>query len=305
MKPVGQRYMLSDRDDELRDVLGDVLRFAPDPTRRATPIQFGRQLETRGLVVSGPSGVGKTTLLKRGLDEIDGLGLFDGSSGHVVELTVPPEATLKGLAFSLLDSLLYTGARNMTAAEAWEIAQHRLALFEISVLWIDEAHHLLTSGSGRDAKTATRRLKLLLQGNHALVVVLSGTPELVELLQKDAETWRRFLKMPLRASLSGRERLSFARYIRALCKEYEVTPPNDPHLAERLLSASNGIIGEAIDLVTLCIERARAKGLDALHLGDFRRAFVYSGNAGSITPFDEVAWEELAPALEEIMEGVA
>lgn len=301
-----KRYMKNQRDEELFDVLEEALRFPVSDNERAVPALFSRQKETRGIMVSAPSGEGKTTLLERNLSDLPGLGFYDGKEGNVVTVTVPPDGTLKGLAAAILGETGYkVDQKKLQVAEAWEMVRHRMSLLNISVLWIDEAHHLLTSGPGRDAAIALRRLKSMLQGEEALVVVLSGVPILADQLRKDEETNRRFFKLALGPVRTAEDRVKLQRFIDALCHTTGVGAVADPDIVDRLLAATGSSLGAAIDLVTRCLARALEKGYAKLELRHFRRAYRISGSAGSITPFDDEPWNTLGPALEELEAGAA
>ncbi|SEQ86635.1 Predicted ATPase [Loktanella sp. DSM 29012] len=294
------RYMKNQRDEQLLDVLEEALNFPRDANQRATPARFGRHKETRGIIVTAPSGEGKTTLLDRNLAELPGLGFYDGHAGNVLMVTVNPDATLKGLAISILSETGYdVDPTKIQVAPAWEMVSHRMNMLGTSVLWIDEAHHLLTSGPGRDAATALRRLKSMLQGEHAIVVVLSGISKLAELLGRDEETNRRFFKLSLGPVRTTGERAKLERFIQALIHHSGIEPVDDPQFSDRLLAASNGSLGNAIDLVARCISRATDKGDACLELRHFRRAHRLNGWAGTIGPFDDEPWDALKLVLEE------
>jgi type II secretory pathway predicted ATPase ExeA len=298
---VRTRYMKNQRDEQFLDVLEETLSFPAGECEPALPALFGRHEETRGVMVTAPSGEGKTTLIERNLDQLPGLGFFDGGRGSVISVSVLAEATLKGVAVEILHQTGYeVDGKKLQVAEAWETARHRMAILGISVLWIDEAHHLLTSGPGRETTMVLRRLKSLLQGKNALVVVLSGIPELAVLLSRDQETDRRFFKLKLDPIHTVSERRKLQRFIQALCEKSGVGEVQDPDFNERLHMAANGSLGVAIDLVSRCIARAHDKGDTQLKLHHFRRAYRLSGWAGTVTPFDDDPWETLQHVMEEL-----
>lgn len=65
------RYMKSDRDDDFIDALKEILETDADGNLTATPLRVGLPRDTRGLMVLGRSGYGKTSLLP----EISGINL--------------------------------------------------------------------------------------------------------------------------------------------------------------------------------------------------------------------------------------
>jgi hypothetical protein len=301
-----RRYMKNPRDAAFHDVLEDVIVIDPKG-QTASPARFGRHGETRGIVLTAPSGEGKTTLLDRNLGETGHLGFWDGERGCVLKVTVPGEATLKGVALGILEQTGYRadGARKLQVGEAWRLVRHRLALLKIAILWIDEAHHLLTSAPGRDAATSLRMLKSTLQGESAVVVILAGIPILADLMRNDTETDRRFLKITLDPITTEQGRASLQRFIEALCHHAQISGVPDPHFLDRLLCASNTSLGIAIEYVHHALGRAAKENNRRLELRHFRRVHMLSGRAGRIGPFDEAPWESLVVDLDAIAEAGA
>lgn len=301
------RYMKNSRDAVFLDVLEDVLNLDVAGKAPVEPARFGRHGETRGIVLTAPSGEGKTTLIDRNLGEKPDLGFWNGETGRVLKVSVPGEATLKGVALSILDETGYAigGNRKLQVGEAWRLVRHRLGLQDIAVLWIDEAHHLLTSAPGRDAATSLRMLKSMLQGENAIVVILSGIPILAELVRRDAETDRRFLKVRLDPIRTDQGKADLGRFIEGLCHHAQIKTVADAHFIDRLLSASQGSLGVAIEFVNLALARAAKENVNALELRHFQRIYRLSGRAGSIGPFDDCPWEHLAANLDALGEEVA
>jgi len=53
----------------------------------------------------------------------------------------------------------------------WGILRHRFMMLKTAVLWIDEAHDLFCA----DRNLILRAIKSLMQGESAVIVILSGT----------------------------------------------------------------------------------------------------------------------------------
>ena len=89
----------------------------------------------------------------------------------------------------------------------------RVSVSGTVILWIDEAHHLLTPGTGRDPRLALRCFVNLMQGPKAVTLSLTGLTELHEMIPNYRETVRRFGCIHMRP-LSGKNQVStLGRYL--------------------------------------------------------------------------------------------
>lgn len=295
---LGERYMLNDRDDRLLAALGEVLASTPDGALAAIPLRFGLVNETRGVLVSGASGSGKTALIRRTLRRTPLLGLWDGTGqGRAFHIRVPADATLKGLATELARATGYHVSSKLRTTDIWEIALHRLAQREITILWIDEVHHLL---GGRELREALQNLKSLMQGEKAISMIISGVPTLHALVAKDDETSRRFdARVVLGPIQTEAERATLREFFERCCELARLSPPRDPHLVERLEAATHSSLGSSIEMFQKGIYRALRRGEGKLGLEDFRFLNdIKRGHIG-IGPFDAEPWPDLKDRLQE------
>lgn len=152
-------------------------------------------------MVLGASGNGKTALLKRALRVDSVLTEFKiDQGGNTLFITVPPEATIKKLAEIILEMTGYARVdTKLRAADAWEMARHRFGLVGIKTVVIDECHHILRSGSGRDVLGAIQSLKHIMQSDPGVALVIAGVSSLKDGLLSEAsgETYRRFQEIHL------------------------------------------------------------------------------------------------------------
>ncbi|MCV2445749.1 TniB family NTP-binding protein [Paracoccus sp. DMF] len=160
-----------------RDEAGNLL---PAPQR------FSAGRETRGVMVVDGAGGGKTTLISRALERHP---VLSGATGrHYLDASVPSPATFKSMAGVLLQRSGYpviTG--NREGWGLWETLRGRLKDQGIIVLWIDEAHNLFCA----DRHLILRVLKSLMQGDEAVIPILSGTERLHEIVRSDPQVQRR------------------------------------------------------------------------------------------------------------------
>lgn len=291
------RYMRSERDTDFQDALKDILQIDNNGIITASPLRVGLSAETRGLLVVGPSGSGKTSLVKRNLQNIDAVSLTgcgDPSPGNTLYRLVDSDATLKSFALRIAHATSYTQTdAKIRTTDAWDLAVTRLAVSGTTILWIDEAHHLLTPGAGRDPKLALRRLKNLMQGPKAVTLVLTGVPELHQMILNDRETARRFICIHMRPVSGKRQVANLGRYLDLCCEKVGVGSIKDETFLERLLMANNGSLGESVELTLRAIRRAHRRPKRTLLLEDFRRCYELQGRQFDVGPFDGGDWPTL------------
>jgi hypothetical protein len=296
------RYMKSDRDADFRDALMEVLETDSQGNFTAMPLRVGLPRDTRGLMVLGPSGSGKNSMVTRNLLKIEAIGLTTGvedGPGAALYQLVDSDATMKSFAIGIANATGYPKVKdNIRTTDAWDLAIHRLALSEKTILWIDEPHHLLTPGPGRDPKAVLRRLKGLMQGPKAVALILTGVPELYEMTLTDNETDRRFIFMNLRSVRGKSEVTKLGNYLDLCCEKVGIMPIDDDSFLDRLLMANNRNLGRSIEMTMKAIRRAHRRPERKLSLKDFRRCLELESNRIGVGPFEDMDWAGLRPELE-------
>ncbi|MEI4488611.1 TniB family NTP-binding protein [Frigidibacter sp. MR17.14] len=297
------RYLKNARDDDFLDYLREILQVGAGGELLPAAVRDPLNGETLGLQVIGESGDGKSVMIERNLAAIPGLErMKDGNPGHYIRITVAPEATIKSLASDILHETGYARlAPRAKAHEAWAVVRHRLKALGVAMLWIDEGHHLLRGGAGRDVAGALQTLKNLLQGEGAVAVILSGVPQLEDRISSDPETFRRYRLrqrlQPLTAGSSDMQR--FRRFLEACCRKLDLQVPDDPTFAERIAFSQRGGLGRSIAFAKATIRRALINRSTAITFADARRSWVLSGGVdGEASPFDAGDWSDLRKLLE-------
>lgn len=265
-------HISTPRDIEFALHLDRVLQRGEEGQVLHKPRLFTRTGETRGvLVIDGPGG-GKSHLVYQALSTHPALAGKDGGASHYIETIVPSPATAKSMALEVLGKTGYpisTTRREVWAL--WQLVRDRLAMLEKTVLWIDEAHDLFCA----DRNAILRMLKSLMQGDDAMVVILSGTELLGDIIRSDPQVQRRFSTIRL-ASVSGIEDgQAFLQLVESYCKRAGIEPPvSDEAIAERLVHASRYRFGRAIKTIIDAIEQALYEEDEQLDLVHFARAWA-------------------------------
>ncbi len=299
---LAERHWRFGREDRFEELLTDIFNVDDSGAITSDPKRDPLINETSGIMLLAGSGNGKSTLLGRTLERATVLDERTKKSptGNTLKITVPPSATVKSIAEKIAELTGYEEIDPKAKVdEAWSIARHRMRKFGIKLLVIDEAHHLLRTGPGRDIPGAVQALKHLLQGDGSVAVILSGVPKLREIILQDPETDGRYFKFELdmiEAGSQDAERLS--RCIAKSAKELGLFLDPDDKLSERLIFAEHGRVGRTIRLAKETMRQALIKGRDNLRLEDAEASFAKRYGSRSMSPFSPSAWNVVQADLE-------
>ena len=299
------RYWKFGEEERLDDHLTDLFEVDDDGQRTAEPVYDPLNDETRGLMVLGASGNGKTALLKRALRVDPVLTQFKiNQGGNTLFITVPPEATIKKLAEITLAKTGYTQVdAKLRAADAWEIARHRFGLVGIKALVIDECHHILRPGPGRDVPGAIQALKHIMQSEHGVALIIAGVPGLKDaiLSEPTGETIRRFDELSLsRIFPNTRGAASFGNNFAKSAKILGLDFAKEDALADRIIFAERGQVGKCVALGKGILRAAITRKQDFITLEAADRVFRKSTSGLDITPFKAAEWDVVKAELNAI-----
>lgn len=299
------RYWRFGQDEALFDNLQSLFNVDDEGQMTAKPRVDPLTDETKGLMVLGGSGSGKTALLKRMLRASPLLTEFKNDhTGNTLFVTVPPEASIKKLAEIVLSKTGYDkSCDKLRAADAWEIARHRFTLVGIKMVIVDECHHIVQPGPGKDVRTAIQSLKHLMQSDKGVALVISGVPALRDavLSEPSGETFRRFSVYEL---AKIRPETNSARLFKSnfsKCGEkLGLSTQLEDAFADRILFAEHGMVGRTIALGKEILRDAVIRKDDTLSLEHAERVFVRLNRGCEVTPFDPAAWGVVKRELEAI-----
>ncbi len=188
-------YVSSEWDNQFLTRLGMVLRRDNDGNLLPEPKRVHG--ETKGISVVGPSGEGKTTLVKKAVARALGDHLDDKGRGkHVVYCRVRSDATIKGVYMDLCRLTGFSSfPARMTNIEAKHLTVHRLQLAGIRVIILDEVHNQL----GKNDRSVNLFLKSFLQDGRGFCLIVIGTSRLRQFILRpeNDELPRRLPEFPL------------------------------------------------------------------------------------------------------------
>ena len=247
--------------------------LATDEQGALTPVakRFTRTGETRGVMLIGGPGSGKSHLLERTLSKLTVLQEGEYGRPRYLGCSVPSPATFKSMTLALLAESGYPDANPRKEAwSLWQDLRHRLQLLGISVLWIDEAQDLFCA----DRKLILRALKSLMQGDNAVIVVLSGTEDLAKVIRTDPQVQRRFTAMVLPDLVEQVDGDSFRDVIAQYCERVGLGAPIEADLIGRIFHGARYRFGRALELLLQAMEIAIGRGDDDLDIGHFAAAYA-------------------------------
>ncbi|MBL4807390.1 MAG: ATP-binding protein [Rhodobacteraceae bacterium] len=232
---------------------------------------FTKTGETRGMMLVGAPGSGKSHLMDRTLTKISQLSSNNVDVRRLIACPVPSPATFKSMALALLKESGYEhGNPRQEAWSLWQMFRHRVSTLGTAVVWIDEAQDLFCA----DRKLILRALKSLMQGDGAVAVILSGTEELAEVIRSDPQVKRRFTAMVL-PELVETIHGDIYRWIMAdYCARMGLEPPVEVDLIGRIFHGARYRFGRAVELLLLAMEFAIERDEEYLTIDHFASAYA-------------------------------
>lgn len=247
----------------------------------------------KGIAIVGPSGVGKTTLIKAFTSG------FKASSGavrtqKVVIVDVPSTPTPKSLASAILAGMgdPFAFAARHSGEEKASRIQRLFTELGTEILILDEGQHL-ADRSKRAQYQAADWLKNLLNITKVMVVI-TGLPRLVNFLQSNEQLRRRFsashnyLPFDLADPNSMK---NFAGVLQAIQSQIGIKCIGftAPDILRRFYMASHGLVDYLIKVIDRAISITSASQENDLHLGTLAMAFkdeIWSMAPPTRNPFD-------------------
>lgn len=293
-------HFRTDADDALEAQINRLLRRNETGALVPEPVRMGRTAETRGILFVDAAGAGKTTTVSRALEKHPALQGGDGKDPAFLAATVPTEPTLKAMAIRLLEEAGYGSGPGdarleRTRRTTFQLFDQLRALMNRNgqiVLWIDEAHDLMA----RDPEQILRAVKSLMQDDHSVIVILSGTERLGELIRTDPQVQRRFTIVapdPLSAPVDGERLLDILDHF---CDVAGLGRLEDETVVPRLLIAARERFGRAVEMMQDAVEQAMLAEDDTLDLWHFALAWgMKEGTDRTTNPFVVDDWERIDP----------
>lgn len=259
------------------------------------PVEFTSTGETRGIVVTDGAGGGKTSLVRQALKEHPALQPTGAKLRPCVSISVPSPATMKSVGREILRASGYPMmAANRPAWDIWNAVRTKFEQLGVVVLWIDEAHDLFRSRSQSEAADILKTLKSLMQGENAVIVVLSGIESLWQDISFDPQVKRRYSRFELPPLTTAADAALLRQVLARFCEEADIEEPPRGDLAERLIHAGRHRFGRCVEYMIDAIEVALMDGERRLEHRHFADAFfAKEGCTTDANVFLTPRWAEL------------
>lgn len=290
------------RTQQQSDILGKLLLLHEERNSLAS-LNALRKID--GLALVAQTGSGKTRTLEWVFSELERLSVGAEPEApnpvKIASVRVRTPATLRTAAEAVMHEIGYpTTTRSMTDATIsvlWEQVHYQLKELKITILHFDEAQDIWGNANKPQRIAVINTLKSLSQNKEwPVILVLSGTEEMKEMLNQDQQLGRRIKPTELRPITKATD----AKTIRAVIKSYTAEvdlqgfSESDPKFIDRFFVACCNRLGIAIDIIIGAIQQALLAGDAKLTDQHFSRAFFHLAECdASMNPFVSDDWREI------------
>lgn len=246
-----------------------------------------------GLLITGASGVGKTTILEQYLDLFPRIQEQHKTTIPVLHVMTPASPTVKSMAEAILLALGDPMARRGSAEEKTFRIYQLLKACKVELLFIDEFQHFYYAHSVIEFRRIADWLKNLISVS-GIAVVLFGLPESEMVVYSNEQLARRFSSKLRLTSFSLNNENDFIEF-RAGLKGFQRKLPlsveeslYEANLARRFLVASNGLLDylrKILEGSVVIAGQAHLQQLDmSIYAAAFRR-YVWPEVPDKLNPF--------------------
>ena len=238
--------------------------------------------EPQCMALEGIAGAGKSTLDKSYAETFSRYEAMSGTKVPVFYLETPAPVTVKGMAARMLEEL---GDPASHKGPLWSMNSRLIQyirLCEVQLVILDDFHHLIDKETNCVLETVSDWLKVLIKETDVpfLVVGIEGRVE--QILRANSQLSRLFAVReklePFRWNPTDEATIKeFASFIQYVEKGVEKPLSGELPRAEllhRIHYATNGIVGNVMNLIRFAALLAQEQGNDNLTLSVLSQAFI-------------------------------
>ncbi len=229
-------------------------------------LSFPKRTRMPNLLLVGPTNNGKTMIVekfRRSHPPIEARATAEGAANvPVLKVQMPAGPDEPRFFAAILNELGFPHRYVDRLSKRQDAAVRMLRETGVRILVIDEVHNLL-SGS----RVQQRRLLNLLRwlGNELQIpLVAVGTVEALHAVQSDDQLANRFEPTGLPPWRHGEEYRQLLSTLEAVLPLRRPSQLAEPMLAEKILAAAEGILGEVVSIITRAAVHAVMTGTEAI-----------------------------------------
>ncbi len=263
----------------LRHAIFQHSRFKRTLTRIAETHHYSKQHKTSGgLLIVGPSGVGKSSVLKQYHQWFPKVHEAQLTRIPVLLVTTPASPTVKSMAEAILTAMGDPRAIRGSAEEKTLRIYQLFKRCEVELMLIDEFQHFFYAHTIVEFRKVTDWLKNFISVSNT-AVVLCGLPEAEIVVQSNEQLARRFSSKYTISPFAINPHEDFSEF-RGLLKAIQEllplpveTPLYEANMARRFLIASNGLLDYVRKILEGAMSIAIANGYQSLDLSIYGAGF--------------------------------
>jgi Cdc6-like AAA superfamily ATPase len=280
------QYAKSPRDKVLAESIDALLAAAVQREDLTLPAGFGNRAHGSGLVIMGPTGVGKSRAIERYFKKHPLLKEYKdpAASSPLISVSAPSPCTSMTLARSVLRESGYPIERDLPAHRLWELVWERMDMLKRFVLHLDELQHVVQHISDKERQEVANLLKHAMYGRR-ISLIISGVDALTPFLEFDPQLLRRLTikrLAPLDAETIPDLERAVKDYVHAAGLTVDTGDlPERPDFYARLAHAGLNAFGYSIVVAHLAIECALKTGASVLNREHFATIFAMKTNSSA------------------------
>jgi hypothetical protein len=229
-------------------------------------LSFPKRTRMPNLLLCGPTNNGKSMVLEKFRRAHPPIAAGISSEGiasiPVLKIQMPAGPDERRFFGAILDALAVPRLASESVSRRQDTAMRLMQSTEVGLLIIDEAQNLLAG-----AQLQQRRMLNLLRwlGNELQIpIIAAGTAESLHAIQSDDQLANRFEPITLPRWGYGEEYRELLRTLEALLPLRKPSSLAKPVLAQKILAAAEGILGEVVAILTRAAARAVTTGTEAI-----------------------------------------
>jgi hypothetical protein len=263
--------------------------------------------EPQCMTLEGVTGAGKSTLLREYAKAFPRYEMEEGSKIPVFYARTPSPVTVKGMASRMLEELGDPAAGKGTLWSMNSRLRHFFKECEVEIAFLDDLHQLIDRKTYRILEEVSDWLKVLIKDTNIpfVVVGITGTMELI--LETNPQLSRLFAARETLAPLhwdpkDSKAMEEFVAFVTFAEAGMEISLSQEierKEMLHRLYHATDGVVGNVMNLMRAAVLRARKEGAQELTLSILSEAFekrLRKHMGGRANPFETDPTKTFAPS---------